>query len=109
VLVSKSVHSAFHGRPELDEWLRAHDVDAVAICGITTNHCCETTARVGSDLGYRVTFVMDATATFDRRSPNGTWISADQLAESTFANLNEEFAEILDTAALLRLLTASAD
>ena len=108
VLISKSVHSAFHGQPDLDGWLRAHDVDAVAICGITTNHCCETTARVGCDLGYRVTFVADATATFDRRSPNRAWISADQLAETTFVNLHDEFAEVVDTAALLLRLTAPA-
>jgi len=108
VLVSKSVHSAFHGEPDLDGWLQAHGVESVAICGITTNHCCETTARVAADLGYRVTFVADATATFDRMSPSGKVISADQLAELTFTNLNDEFAEISDTAAVLRQLTAPA-
>jgi nicotinamidase-related amidase len=108
VVIGKSVHSAFHGDPDLDGWLRAHDVDAVAICGITTNHCCETTARVAADLGYRVTFVCDATATFDRTSPSGTVVSADQLAEVTLTNLNAEFAEISDTAALLRRLRITA-
>lgn len=108
VLVSKSVHSAFHGEPDLDGWLRAHDVDAVAICGITTNHCCETTARIAADLGYRVTFVGDATATFDRRTPSGKLIGADQLTELTLTNLNDEFAEISDTTGLLRRLTAPA-
>ena len=33
------------------------------ICGIRTEQCCETTARVASDLGYQVTFVTEATAT----------------------------------------------
>jgi nicotinamidase-related amidase len=108
VLVAKSVHSAFHGDPDLDGWLRAHDVDAVAICGITTNHCCETTARVAADLGYRVSFVGDATATFDRTSPAGKLISADELAETTFTNLHDEFAEISDTGALLRALSSPA-
>jgi Isochorismatase family len=35
----------------------------VIVCGIRTEQCCETTARVASDLGYGVTFVTDATAT----------------------------------------------
>ncbi len=25
--------------------------DALVACGVTTNHCCETTARVGGNLG----------------------------------------------------------
>ena len=64
LLVVKHVHSAFHGDPDLNEWLRTRDVDAVTVCGIATDHCCETTARVACDLGYRVRFVLDATSTF---------------------------------------------
>jgi hypothetical protein len=41
----------------------AEGVREVAICGIRTEQCCETTARLASDLGYEVTFVIDATAT----------------------------------------------
>src|ERR1700728_3495344 len=36
---------------------------ARVICGIRTEQCCETTARVASDFGFGVTFVTDATAT----------------------------------------------
>ena len=43
------------------------DLGRIAICGITTNHCCETTARVGANVGFDVLFVLDATHTFDRR------------------------------------------
>ncbi|XLM22660.1 isochorismatase family protein, partial [Chromobacterium piscinae] len=32
-----------------------------AISGIRTEQCCETTARVASDLGYEVDFVSEAT------------------------------------------------
>lgn len=97
VLVRKSVHSAFHGHPSLDDWLRRNDVSAIAIAGIQTNHCCETTARLGADLGYAVTFVLDATHSFDRTALDGSILTADELARTTAANLNGEFASVVNT------------
>ena len=47
----------------LQQLLTERGVREVAVCGIRTEQCCETTARLASDLGYRVTFVLDATAT----------------------------------------------
>jgi nicotinamidase-related amidase len=108
VLIVKSVHSCFHGEPDLAGWLRERDLDSVAICGITTNHCCETTARVACDLGFQVTFISDATATFDRVSLSGKLIAADELADMTFTNLAGEFAEVRDTASMLRKVTELA-
>ena len=43
--------------------LTTRGVREVIICGIRTEQCCETTARLACDLGYDVTFVTDATAT----------------------------------------------
>jgi nicotinamidase-related amidase len=96
LLVEKSVHSAFHGSPDLAAWLREREYAGIAVCGITTNHCCETTARVGSDLGFDVTFVLDATAAFDFGG-----LSADQLAHATAANLHGEFARVVSTTELI--------
>jgi nicotinamidase-related amidase len=101
LLVTKSVNSSFHGTPDLDAWLRARDVDGVVVCGITTNHCCETTARVGGNLGHRVLFALDATHTFDRTAPDGTVVPAEELARVTAANLHGEFATVVRTADLL--------
>jgi nicotinamidase-related amidase len=97
LLVAKRVNSAFHGTPDLDAWLRARDLDGIVVCGITTNHCCETTARVGGNLGHRVLFVLDATHTFDRTGPDGTLVGADELARVTATNLHDEFAEVVAT------------
>jgi nicotinamidase-related amidase len=47
----------------LHQQLTQRHVREVTICGIRTEQCCETTARVASDLGYAVTFVTDATTT----------------------------------------------
>ena len=63
LLVTKTVNSSFHGEPSLQAWLDAAGVRTVYLCGITTNHCCETTTRVGGNLGYDMRFVLDATHT----------------------------------------------
>lgn len=101
LLVSKHVHSAFHGDPDLDGWLRERGVQAVTVCGITTDHCCETTARVACDLGYRVRFVIDATSTFPRRTPGGEEIAADDVARVVAASLHGEFAEVVTADAVV--------
>ena len=74
---------------------------AIAICGITTNHCCETTARVGANLGHRVLFALDATHTHDRRAPDGSVVTAEELSRVTATNLHGEFATVLSAATLL--------
>jgi nicotinamidase-related amidase len=100
LLVAKTVNSAFHGTPDLNDWLQAADIHGIVVCGITTNHCCETTARVGGNLGYHVLFALDASHTFDRSGPLGQ-LTADQLAKATATNLHGEFADVVTTAQLL--------
>ena len=102
LLVTKSVNSSFHGTPDLDAWLRKQEIEALVVCGITTNHCCETTARVGGNLGYDVYFALDATHTFDRTGPDGTTVTADELARVTATNLHGEFATVVSTAEVLQ-------
>ena len=102
LLVSKTVNSCFYGTPDLHAWLQAEAISAVAICGITTNHCCDTTARMAGNLGYDVQFVADATHTFDRTAPDGAVIPAAQLARVTAANLHGEFASVVTTDEALR-------
>lgn len=97
LLVTKTVNSAFYGEPDLDAWLRSAGVGAVVICGITTNHCCETTARMAGNLGYDVTFVIDATHTFDRTGPDGRAVTAQELSRATAASLHGEFATVRST------------
>ncbi|WP_369035251.1 cysteine hydrolase family protein [Streptomyces adonidis] len=61
-LVQKTSHNSFT-TTNLQQLLTEHGVRELAVCGIRTEQCVETTARVASDLGYQVTFVVDATAT----------------------------------------------
>ena len=55
------------------------------MCGIRTEQCCETTTRVGGDLGYEVTFVTDATATDRRTAAPGRRPAAGTLADPSHA------------------------
>ena len=97
LLVAKSVNSAFHGEPDLAEWLRGEGIERVVVCGVQTNMCCETTARVAANLDFDMTFVLDATHTFDLPAHDGGTISADELARVTASNLDPEFGRVVDT------------
>jgi nicotinamidase-related amidase len=108
VVVTKSVNSSFHGEPDLDSWLRGNGIGSIVVAGITTNHCCETTARVGGNLGYDVWFALDATHTFDRVGPDGTTMTADELTRATATNLHDEFATVVTSEQVLAALSARA-
>ncbi|MGW3854199.1 cysteine hydrolase family protein [Micromonospora arida] len=59
----KTAHNAFT-TTNLQQVLTQAGITDITVCGIRTEQCVETTARVGADLGYRMTFVTDATLTF---------------------------------------------
>jgi nicotinamidase-related amidase len=101
LLVTKTVNSAFYGTPDLHEWLTANNLKNIVICGITTNFCCETTARMAGNLGYDVTFAIDATRTFDVTLLDGTVVPAATVAAMTAANLHGEFATVRTTAEIV--------
>jgi nicotinamidase-related amidase len=97
LLVTKEVNSAFFGSPSLDEWLKKNSYSELVICGITTNHCCETTARMAGNLGYKVKFVLDATRAFDSVNIAGEVVRAEDIYQMTATNLHGEFAEVVMT------------
>jgi len=103
LLITKTVNSAFYGTPNLDDWLKKKGINSMVICGITTNHCCETTARMAGNLGYEVTFVIDATRTFDFKDMEGQVIKADEMARVTATNLNGEFAQVVTTKEIIEI------
>ncbi|MEV4756117.1 isochorismatase family protein [Micromonospora sp. NPDC049559] len=60
--LTKTSHNAFT-TTNLQQLLTVRGIRRLAVCGIRTEQCCETTARIASDLGFEVDFVTDATAT----------------------------------------------
>lgn len=101
LFITKHTNSAFYGEPSLDAWLSKKGIKDVVICGITTDHCCSTTARMAENLGYDVTVVEDAMHTHDRTSPSGETIAADEVHRVNIASLSEEFARVVRTKDLL--------
>ena len=92
VIFYKHVHNAFTDTG-LDHWLRTRDINHLIICGLRTEQCCETTARVASDLGYRVTFVSEATLTFPM-THKGITLDCNALRHRTETVLEGRFAAI---------------
>ncbi|HSN70819.1 MAG TPA: cysteine hydrolase family protein [Steroidobacteraceae bacterium] len=106
-LFQKSVNSAFIGTG-LEAYLREQGIDALVIVGLTTDHCISTTSRMAGNLGFAVTVIDDATATFDRTGPDGVHYSAEQMHRTALASLHGEFGEVLPSSKVLAWLEEAA-
>ena len=60
------VSSAFGGT-DLHSHLRGKGISHIVLCGLLSNTCVESTARQGVDLGYGVTVLVDAVASWSHR------------------------------------------
>ncbi len=104
--IDKHVHNAFTDTG-LDRWLRGRGIRRVLIAGIRSEQCCETSARVASDLGYEVDFVSPATLTFAMRHPlSGAHYSAADIRARTELVLAERFAQVCSVEQALARLDA---
>jgi nicotinamidase-related amidase len=101
----KNTRNCFTSTP-LQPYLLEKGVRRIAIAGIQMEQCCETTARVGADLGYAVDFVTEATMTFP--IPNwdnpGEELGVDAIRERTEYALRRRFARIVTVAQLAKEL-----
>ena len=97
-IFTKSVHSAMFAANAdgqgMDYWLRKHGIEHLLISGIRTEQCCETTTRHASDMGYKVSYVMDATLTFKMVTESGRIYTPQDIMERTELVLAGRFAEV---------------
>jgi nicotinamidase-related amidase len=100
-IVEKPRYGAFYGT-DLDVILKNRDIDTVIVTGITTNVCCETTAREANMRDLQVFFIDDATATFDLPG-----VSAEQIQATVCATLAMAFAQIESSDSVIEKIKAA--
>jgi nicotinamidase-related amidase len=99
-VIGKRVNSAFIGTG-LDDWLRARGIGALVVAGVITNNSVEATVRMAGNLGYDVRLVADACFTFAREDRSGRLRTADEVHDLSLANMDGEYATVVDTAEVL--------
>lgn len=102
ILLDKPRFGAFHGT-DLELLLRARDIDTVIVTGITTNVCCETTAREANVRDFKVFFTSDGTSTFATGD-----LSKGEIQKASLTTLGQAFAKVISVDELIRKIEASA-
>lgn len=107
-IIEKSTNSAFIGTA-LEAELRAANIHTLVIVGVITNNSVEATARMAGNLGFATYVAADATATFDRVDFDGKPHPAEEVHAMSLANLQHEYAEVVNTADILRWLALTKE
>ena len=86
------------------------NVRRIVVTGIQTEQCCETTTRVGADLGFDMDFVTEATMTFPipkTLEPNSEELPVEAIIERTEYALRRRFARIATVEDIVRAFALS--
>lgn len=102
-VVIKQTSSAFVNTG-LEAGLRASGIDTLVIAGGAANFCVESTTRMASDLGFRVSLAEDALINFGSQLRDGRRVPAAEVLAMSLANLDGEFARVAQAAALIAAL-----
>ena len=92
VLVRKFRYSGFYGT-QLENLLRALGRDTIAVTGVATNVCCDSTARDGAMRDFKVLFLSDCSASFSQEEQ-----------DATLRNFDKHFGVVMDSKALMKKL-----
>jgi ureidoacrylate peracid hydrolase len=89
LVIPKTRYSSFIGTTLADD-LRMRDLQTLAVCGVVTNQCVESTVRDAYQLDFDVVLVDDCCAAGSVDAHN-----------ATLANVRSSFGRVLDSGALL--------
>jgi len=99
-VISKDHANAFKDT-DLLEFLKENKIKTVVVCGMQTHMCVEAGARAARDYDFEVIVAHDACAT--RALKFGDMeVSAQDVHASTLSALSGSYAEVVDTASLLK-------
>jgi nicotinamidase-related amidase len=101
VILEKPRFGAFHGT-DLELLLRSRGIDTVIVTGISTNVCCETTAREAAVRDFHVLFVGDATATFGAGE-----LSAEEIQKATCTTIGLVFGKVVTVDELVHSISVA--
>jgi nicotinamidase-related amidase len=93
VIIQKHYPNAFRETPLL-EHLRKHSITRLAIVGMMTHMCIDTSVRAAADLGFECLLAHDACAT-KAQSFGGVTVSAESVQAAFLAAINGTFAKVL--------------
>ncbi len=96
LLLDKTLPGCFTNT-QLDMWLKARGIDTLTIAGYMTHICCDTTARQGMHMGYKVEFLSDATGTLALDNQAGK-VTDEQLHRSILCAQQHFISEVIDRA-----------
>lgn len=99
-IFQKQVNSAFIGT-DLEPYLREQGIDQLVIVGLTLPHCVSTTTRMAANLGFAMTLISDATASFSLPSLDGESLAPELIHQINLVSLKDEFAQILTSQSFL--------
>ena len=75
--------------------MRALGRDTIAITGVATNVCCDSTARDGAMRDFKVLFLSDCNASFSQEEQ-----------DATLSNFAKHFGVVMDSETLIKKLSA---
>ncbi len=99
-VIAKRVHSAFTGT-DLEARLTRAGHTPLIVTGGLTNNSVEATVRMGANLGFEIYVVSDGTFAVSKRTLEGRIFSAEDVHALSLANLQGEYATIVDSAWVL--------
>ncbi|MDZ4261799.1 MAG: cysteine hydrolase family protein [Pseudomonadota bacterium] len=92
-------------RTDLEKILDHKNIRKLVLVGASTNNSIEATARTASGLGFKVFIAEDACFTFAKSDYVGTARTAQEVHAMSLANLDGEYAQIINSEILLKELT----
>ena len=109
----KQVNSGFIGT-DLEARLEVHRVTGtpVVLCGLTGNHCVNTTARMAGNMGFVTWVAADAVACFERldwERQDVVLATGEEVKRLSLSNIHGEFCTVAREDQILELLGVGAE